>query len=408
MKYEAELHFLQTAFEKCRLQTRIHEVGQPLDKAADLGLRSFLGIEAYEEVSLRRLLSPIQSNTIYKMTDSFLCRYIFLVLPDTKPQILLMIGPYRTSELTEQRLLELAEQFDISPRYIPFLKNYYGELPILVEENPLFVMLDVFGEKIWSNTKFSVINVDQEQLGAISPLSSVSEKNAANPEKVMWTMQAMERRYEMENELMQMVSQGQLHKAERILAFLSTTSFEERVSDSVRNMKNYGIIMNTLLRKAAENGGVHPIYLDSVSSGFAKKIESINVMAEMQLLMSEMIRSYCRLVSKHSIRRYSPPVQKAITYIDSDLTADLSLSALATMQNVSAGYLSALFKQETGQTITEHVNQKRIKHAMRLLKTTKLQVQTIAQHCGIVDVHYFSKLFKKYVGTTPKAYRENS
>jgi YesN/AraC family two-component response regulator len=189
---------------------------------------------------------------------------------------------------------------------------------------------------------------------------------------------------------------------------MSAASFEQRLSDSVRNMKNYCIIMNTLLRKAAENGGVHPVYLDSVSSGFAKKIESINAVSEMPTLMNEMIRSYCRLVSKHSIRKYSLPVQKAITYIDSDLTMDLSLSSLAAMQNVSAGYLSALFKQETGQTITEHVNQKRIKYAMRLLKTTKLQVQTIAQHCGIVDVHYFSKLFKKYVGKTPKEYREST
>ena len=43
---------------------------------------------------------------------------------------------------------------------------------------------------------------------------------------------------------------------------------------------------------------------------------------------------------------------------------------------------------------------------MRLLATTKLQIQTIAQHCGILDVHYFSKVFKKSVGVTPKQYRE--
>jgi len=35
-------------------------------------------------------------------------------------------------------------------------------------------------------------------------------------------------------------------------------------------------------------------------------------------------------------------------------------------------------------------------------------VQTIAQHCGIVDVHYFSKMFKKAVGKTPKEYRETT
>ena len=165
--------------------------------------------------------------------------------------------------------------------------------------------------------------------------------------------------------------------------------------------------MNTLLRKAAENGGVHPIYLDSTSSSFARKIELLNSSYAVQGLMLEMFRTYCRLVNKHSMKNYSVPVQKAIILIDSDLTSDLSLSSIATKLNVSSGYLSALFKKETGQTLTEHVNNKRIKNAMLLLETTKLQVQTIAQYCGILDMQYFSKMFKKYTGTTPKKYRDS-
>ena len=45
--------------------------------------------------------------------------------------------------------------------------------------------------------------------------------------------------------------------------------------------------------------------------------------------------------------------------------------------------------------------------AKHLLKTTHLQVQTIAQHCGILDFHYFCRLFKSVVGTTPTDYRNN-
>ena len=181
---------------------------------------------------------------------------------------------------------------------------------------------------------------------------------------------------------------------------------EMRGSSPLRSAKNYSIIMNTLLRKAAENGGVHPVYLDRISSDFARKIEEISVLSAFPALMNEMFRSYCRLVRKHSIRRYSPAVQKAILLIDSDLSAPLTLSTIAAAQGLSEGYLATIFKKETEKTVSEYVREKRMKHAAHLLTTTKLQIQTIALHCGIMDVQYFSKLFKKHTGKTPKEYRE--
>ena len=64
------------------------------------------------------------------------------------------------------------------------------------------------------------------------------------------------------------------------------------------------------------------------------------------------------------------------------------------------------FKKETGKTVSEYIRDKRIEHAKYLLNTTHLQIQTIALHCGIMDVQYFSKIFKKQLGKTPKEYRE--
>ena len=160
-------------------------------------------------------------------------------------------------------------------------------------------------------------------------------------------------------------------------------------------------------RKAAEQGGVHPMYLDKVSSAFAVKIEQMSSPSEIRDLIGEMFTSYCRLVKKHSIKKYSPIVQKVIVTIDADLSADLSLASLAKSQNVSAGYLCTLFKKETEKTLIEYIREKRIKHACHLLATTHLQVQTVALNCGIVDVQYFSKTFKKMVGKTPKEFRDH-
>ena len=164
--------------------------------------------------------------------------------------------------------------------------------------------------------------------------------------------------------------------------------------------------MNTLFRKAAETGGVHPVHIDSISSDFAKKIETTRSLEAIYKLMPEILRSYCRLVKKQSVKKYSPLVQKAIMKIETDLTGDLSLKAMAQMNNVSPAYFSNLFKSVTGQTLTDYVNTKRISLAKHLLKNTSLQVQTIAQHCGILDFHYFCRLFKGVVGKTPTEYRK--
>ena len=220
-------------------------------------------------------------------------------------------------------------------------------------------------------------------------------------------MQTMEMRYKYENELMEAVTLGQLHKENQLLGAFDAPAFEKRVADPVRNIKNYCIIMNTLLRKAAEKGGVHPVYIDALSSSFAKKIEQISFQNDSSDLMHDMFRSYCRLVRKHSIRDYSPAVQKAVLMIDSDLSADLSLTSLAARQNISAGYLSAVFKRDTKKTLSQYIREKRINHASHLLQTTHLQIQTVASSCGIMDVQYFSKLFKQETGMTPKEYRDS-
>jgi YesN/AraC family two-component response regulator len=81
------------------------------------------------------------------------------------------------------------------------------------------------------------------------------------------------------------------------------------------------------------------------------------------------------------------------------------LNTQAKFLGVNPSYLSTVFKKETGHTLTEYVTGKRIEYAVFLLNTTKMQIQTIAQYCGIPDICYFTKLFKKKIGQSPSEYR---
>lgn len=405
MFYEAELQFLRSMLKKCHLQTLLINPNDKIDKSLISGLRWLSEDVEHSLQTIKEYLPPMQKNTVYRLSDPFGCEYIFLLLPDTPEETLFCLGPYLSKAPEKEKIPEIAEKYKMNARQTSHLESYYDGIPVLSEDNPVLAALETFGERLWGGSNsFNVVDITKNHLDTarFEPIQS----DASRDEATLVNMKIMETRYAYENELIEAVTNGQVHKAELIFSGFSNLTVESRLSDPVRNLKNYCIIMNTLLRKAAEKGGVHPLHIDRVSSDFALKIERANQLAAVRSLMPEMFTTYCNLVRKHSLKNYSPPVKKAILCIEDDLTANLTLSTLAQRQNLSAGYLSGIFKKETGKTVTEFITEKRIERARHLLSATNLQVQTVAQHCGIYDVHYFSKVFKKYTGTTPKEYRE--
>lgn len=358
-----------------------------------------------ERSAAHSLFDSAEPRTLYKTADSMRRYYTYLTLPTAGEKTILFIGPYLQSAISPSEILEISEKNSISPKARRYLEEYYSGIPILSETSHLFIMLDAFCERIWDSPSFAIIDTSGGSKTRDFSISLSSDTDGFNDAAL--NMRTLEKRYEFENEIIRAVELGQVHKEKRLLEAFSGKLFEKRNADPLQNAKNYCIIMNTLLRKAAESGGVHPMYIDKTSSEFALKIERLPSMTEVSVLMREMFTAYCRLVRKHSTRDLSPIVQKAVLLIDADLSANLSLTSLSEYLGVSAGYLCAIFKKETGKTISEYIREKRIKFAVQLLSTTNLQIQTVALHCGIMDIQYFSKIFKKHVGMTPNEYRKS-
>ncbi|WP_426350081.1 helix-turn-helix domain-containing protein [Alloiococcus sp. CFN-8] len=402
MCYRQELQFMKNIFQKMNLQILEYKENTHPSSLVDFGIRRFFGLEKEYESTF--LITPFTGNQkkIYKLTDSFHCNYLHLLLPEENGSVLL-IGPYISAQFTYEDLLHEAERLSIPPNQLSEMENYYGNIPVLKDDSFLFSIINAFAEVLWGSSKsYTIMNLKEDE---ISPNPIPSMEDYIPMDKTLLTMENMEKRYAYENEILNAVTLGLAHKAEMMLSTFSEMALKLRVSDPIRNAKNYCIIMNTLMRKSAEQASIHPIYLDAVSSTFARKIELIGSVSSAYKLMKEMISNYCRLVNKYSMIKYSLPIRKTLVCIESNLIGDLSLNSLASLQNISSGYLSALFRKETGQTLTEYVNIRRIKHAEYLLRSTALQIQTIAQFCGIPDANYFTKTFKRYSGSTPEEYR---
>ncbi len=98
-------------------------------------------------------------------------------------------------------------------------------------------------------------------------------------------------------------------------------------------------------------------------------------------------------------------VDHATRFIEKNYYIDLDVQTLCDYVNYSRSYLSRVFHQKTGFTIPEYINKIRMENAMELLRETALPLREIATSVGIHDSFYFSKLFKKFTGQTPREYR---
>lgn len=92
-------------------------------------------------------------------------------------------------------------------------------------------------------------------------------------------------------------------------------------------------------------------------------------------------------------------------YIENNYTNDISLTSAAESCNMSANYVSQLFKKETGITFVRYITQRRMETAIKLLETTKKTTAEISTLVGFNDYFYFLKTFKKFTGKTLSQYR---
>ena len=97
--------------------------------------------------------------------------------------------------------------------------------------------------------------------------------------------------------------------------------------------------------------------------------------------------------------------QKVQEYIRRHYGQDLTLSLLAEQVNLVPTSLCHVFKQVTGQRVSDYIIQTRISQAARLLRETTLEVQTIAYECGFSTQTNFNRHFKRLMSCTPTDYR---
>lgn len=137
-----------------------------------------------------------------------------------------------------------------------------------------------------------------------------------------------------------------------------------------------------------------------------QKIESYVSIDEMKQYICEILNCALEIREKESRSQSRDMIRLALDYIDQNFADEsISLKEVAGYTNVSANYFSAMFSQEMQQTFVEYLTQKRMERAKELLRQTEKRTAEIAAEVGFRDPHYFSFVFRKTQGCTPRDYR---
>ena len=404
MEYQAQLLFLQQLLKGMNISSCVvFDPESAIPPQIDLNLRAELfGLDNYTGF-LQNSMSQAKDHTLYRFYDEYGCSYIFLRLPEENSYF--FIGPYLLDLPDQTRISAKARVLGLQPEQERWMQLYYASLPLMEDENLLLTMANTFATHLWgSPEQYAMEYVDYAIPDRYEPIPYTKATVPAGDSSI--SLATLEQSYANENKLMSAVSKGKLQLVTAVASTVFNNGAQPRLADSLRDRKNYLVILKTLLRKAAEQGGVHPLHIHRLSSHYASRIEDIRTVKQSLTLQEDMIRSFCQLVKHHSLSRYSYYVGQTITLVQYDLTADLRLKVIAEKLNVNSSYLSSLFHKEYGCTLTEFINKQRIDHGITLLQRSAKPVQEIAAECGIQDVNYFIKLFKRQTGFTPSRYRE--
>lgn len=131
------------------------------------------------------------------------------------------------------------------------------------------------------------------------------------------------------------------------------------------------------------------------------------IKAELFKLFYHLLSDFCSgFNASGQIKSETSTIKLIIEYIQANYMRQISISELADAAGLSEHYLMRYFKSNMGITCVEYMNEYRLNIATHLLTETDYPIGIIAEKCGIPNVSYFNRIFKKTFNLTPKAYRK--
>lgn len=200
---------------------------------------------------------------------------------------------------------------------------------------------------------------------------------------------------------------------------------EDSVSDNLWSLRwchFYGPSMPAIYAKYCERGGqpvirggdasrgadvfqystiISDIYTLASSSDYIRDMRINGKLNDLLTLLME--SSWHREAHTNAPKKME--ISQVKSFLDEHYKEKLSLESVASHFFIDKHYLARLFKEHYGVTLVTYLQQVRITHAKRMLRFTDKSIEEIGLECGIGELNYFSRVFKKLEGVNPSEFR---
>lgn len=190
-------------------------------------------------------------------------------------------------------------------------------------------------------------------------------------------------------------------------------NFEE-LTDAVNNLRDSDrdyiktFYFNTIMLINSIRNSVTTVAQteDSAVTNLYKMVEKCDNLQDLNNVLKNAVEQTVNKVENYNNNNMKLLMRKAIDYIEEHYCEEVTLNKLSEKLYVSNYYLSRMFKKELGINFIDYLNELRIKKAKVLLAKAEYKTYEVAEAVGVPNSHYFSKLFKKYVGMTASEYKD--
>ena len=160
-----------------------------------------------------------------------------------------------------------------------------------------------------------------------------------------------------------------------------------------------------LLSRSAMDRGADETQVLRLNHAYFEIIQSLKTLDELNIWLTAALDNFLGYMLNFSGIKHTHTIAEIKAYIKENLGEKLTVDSIAGHVYLSKSYLSRIFKEVTGDSLTEFINHARIEKSMSLLADSSLSLAEISEMVGYEEQSYFSKVFKALTGCTPAKYR---